>query len=70
MSKRKSLSLIRADLIEYIDGHEFLPDYMKSEIRQVAIYQFNCISRIIGLTELTFRRTYQHKDTIDPQYQK
>lgn len=70
MSKEKTISLIRSDLMQYIDEHEFLPHYMKPEMKRVVAYHFNCIGKILGLTELTFRRTYEHKDSIDPQLQK
>lgn len=69
LDKTYSLGLIRSDLMEYIDKHPYFPDHVKEETKQVVANHFNCIGQYLGLLELTFRRTYEHKDQIDPQRQ-
>lgn len=66
----KSLGHIRAEVFDYIDSHPYYPDFVKQETKQVVSMHFNCIGKILGLVELTFRRTYEYKEEIDPQYKK
>lgn len=59
------MSLIRGDLLAYIDSHPFLPDFFKKEMKQVTVSMFNPISEMLGNMELLYRRTYAHKDELN-----
>lgn len=65
VSENPSLTKIRFDLMNYIDSHEYFPDFVKDETKQVIANHFNIISKVLGLVELTYRRTYDHKDEIN-----
>jgi len=61
----KSMSIIRGELMKHIDEHPFLPDFFKTEMKQVAVSMFNPIGEMLGNMELLYRRTYMHKDELN-----
>lgn len=56
---KKSLRSIRHDLIEYINDHPHCPEYMKQELKDLAIKQMQLIGSMIATVELTEKRTMQ-----------
>ena len=51
--------------MEYIDENEFLPDFYKTELKEIVVTMFNPIGEMLGSMELLFRRTYAHKDELN-----
>lgn len=58
MSTNKvSTSHLRSEYQRYIEEHKYLPEYMKEELQVLVARQFSHLGQIIGLVELTYRRT-------------
>ena len=49
---------------KYIDQNEFLPDFIKKNLRILWGGTVSNFNNFLGTVELTYRRTYQHADEI------
>jgi len=54
--KQNKITQARRLLLEYIDEHKYLPEYLKELTKEQAVNQFNQISPMIAKMELSARR--------------
>lgn len=59
MKRPVSLTGSKAVALQYVDGHQYLPDYIKPLVKSQIVRHFQVMSQMIGNAELIVGRT-QH----------
>lgn len=52
---------IKRAYMEYVDDHEYLPEWMKGPLKEIVDTHFRAISQTIGTTELIYMRSKKRK---------
>lgn len=58
-----SPAFIRAQHLQWVDEHRFLPDHSKAEMKQIVSAHHALIMQSLGAIELTYRRTLAEFET-------